>query len=161
MVAVSSRATISTRGVRMSEASRSSKRMAEQMSWLSSASRPPWSSASVTMVTSSSLVMPTSSLVWKTLDSSFFHREKKKVAGVRITMKNRRMGAENRAKLSGDSLARLLGETSPKIKITMVSTTVDTAGPLVLPRRSIKSTADRVVATLLTMLLPIRMVDRS
>ena len=65
------------------------------------------------------------------------------------------------AKASGCSLARLLGETSPKIRITMVSTVADTVGPRTSSMSLIKSTAPMVVATLLTMLLPIRMVDRS
>ena len=39
------------------------------------------------------------------------------------------IGVENMAKLSGRSLAMLLGVTSPKMSTSKVSTTVDTVGP--------------------------------
>ena len=76
-------------------------------------------------------------------------------------MKKRSRGVENMAKASGDSLARLLGEISPKTRITTVSTTVETAGPLCASSRSTKKRVDTVVAEMFTMLLPIRMVERS
>ena len=70
-----------------------------------------------------------------------------------------RKGAENMAKPSGNSLARLLGVTSPKISTTTVSTTVDTVGPEAPPSSRVKNTVPTVVAVMLTMLLPIRMVE--
>ena len=76
-------------------------------------------------------------------------------------MNSRSRGAENMAKASGDSLARLLGEISPKMSTTTVSTMVDTAGPLAWPMSLMNSRVDRVAATLLTMLLPMRMVESS
>ena len=78
-----------------------------------------------------------------------------------MTIKSLSRGAENIANCSGCSLARLLGETSPKIRITMVSTVAETAGPRCSPTSLMNSTAPTVVATLLTMLLPMRMVDSS
>ena len=65
------------------------------------------------------------------------------------------------AQASGRSLARLLGVTSPKTRITTVSTVADTVGPLALPMSLINSTAPMVVATLLTMLLPMSRVESS
>ena len=129
MVAVSSTATMSTRGVRISSTSRSLNSMAERMSSLSSWSRPPSFSAWSTMVISSSSVMPSSSLWRKTRLSSRFHWAKRKFTGRSTSRKTRRKGAENMAKDSACSLARLLGEISPKIRITTVRTMVDTRGP--------------------------------
>ena len=63
------------------------------------------------------------------------------------------------AQPSGFSLARLLGETSPKIRMTMVKTMAETVGPRTSSISLMNSTAPMVVATLLTMLLPMRMVD--
>ena len=44
-------------------------------------------------------------------------------------MSTRRMGAENMAKRSAQSLAMLLGEISPKISTTTVTTTVEIVAP--------------------------------
>ena len=63
------------------------------------------------------------------------------------------------AKLSGYSLARLLGETSPKMSTTMVITTVEITAPFCSRRPSVKNTVAREEADRLTMLLPTRMVD--
>ena len=103
--------------------------MAERISWLSCWSRPPSFSASDTMVISSSSVMPWSSEGWKIMFSSRFHWENRKFRGRRTSRNTRRMGAENMAKPSACSLARLLGEISPKISTTSVSTTVEMVGP--------------------------------
>jgi hypothetical protein len=46
-----------------------------------------------------------------------------------MARKTRSRGAENMAKDSAFSLARLLGEISPKMSTTAVSTMVDTRGP--------------------------------
>ena len=54
-----------------------------------------------------------------------------------------------------------MGVTSPKTRITTVSTVADTVGPLALPMSLINSTAPMVVATLLTMLLPMSRVESS
>ena len=61
----------------------------------------------------------------------------------------------------GGLLGQALGEISPKTRITTVSTTVETAGPLCASSRSTKKRVDTVVAEMFTMLLPIRMVERS
>ena len=113
------------------------------------------------MVTSSSSVMPSSLSLWNSLVSSFFHRPNRKFSGVSTAMNSRSRGAENMANASGDSLARLLGEISPKMSTTTVSTMVDTAGPSAWPMSLMNSRVDRVAATLLTMLLPMRMVESS
>ena len=76
-----------------------------------------------------------------------------------ITISTRSTGAENRAKASGDSLARLLGEISPKMRITSVMTSVATAGPRASSSSEMKSTVETVVAALLTMLLPMSSVE--
>ena len=78
-----------------------------------------------------------------------------------MTTSRRSRGVAIMAQPSGFSLARLLGETSPKIRITTVSTMADTVGPVTSSIRLIKSTAPMVVATLLTMLLPISRVESS
>ena len=57
-------------------------------------------------------------------------------------------------------MARLLGDTSPKIRMMMVKATVATVGPSSW-KRLVHSTVAMVVAVMLTMLLPIRMVDSS
>ena len=51
------------------------------------------------------------------------------MSGVRAMMNTRRMGAENIAKASAQSLATLLGEISPKISTTTVITTVEIVAP--------------------------------
>ncbi len=76
-------------------------------------------------------------------------------------MSSRRKGAENMANCSGNSLAMLLGEISPKIRITMVTTRVATAGPWASPSREMNSSVASEVDALLTTLLPMRMVDSS
>ena len=161
MESVSSTATMSTLGVRISSTSRSWNSMAARMSLLSCWSRPPSLSAWSTRVTSSSSVMPPSADLRNTLDSSRFHWVNRKFSGVRTVRSTPSSGVANMANRSGDSLARLLGETSPKIRITTVSTMADTVGPVTSSIRWIKSTAPMVVATLLTMLLPISRVESS
>ena len=78
---------------------------------------------------SSSSVMPSPSagrMIWL---RSRFHWEKRKFSGRRITSSTRSSGEAHMAKRSGDSLAMLLGEISPKISTTTVSTTVEMVGP--------------------------------
>jgi hypothetical protein len=94
-------------------------------------------------------------------ESRRFHWVNRKLAGVSTATKARSRGAESMAQASGLSLARLLGETSPKIRITTVSTMADTVGPRTSSSSRMNSTAPMVVATLLTMLFPMRMVDSS
>ena len=112
------------------------------------------------MVISSSSVMPGSSEGRKIRFSSFFHWEKRKFSGRRISRNTRSMGAENMAKPSACSLARLLGEISPKISTTSVSTTVEMVGPYAA-YSLVKSTVPTVDAVMFTMLLPMRMVEIS
>lgn len=64
------------------------------------------------------------------------------------------------AKISGLSLAKLLGNISPKIKTIMVITTVATARPEE-PKKAVKTTVAMDAAAILTMLLPMRIVDRA
>ena len=92
--------------------------------------------------------------------SSRFHWENRKFSGRRTSRNTRRMGAENMAKLSACSLARLLGEISPKIRMMTVRATVDTVGPYWWNHR-VHSTVATVVAVMFTTLLPMRMVDSS
>ena len=54
---------------------------------------------------------------------------KRKFRGRSTVRKNFSRGAANMAKASGDSLARLLGGDLAKNQMTTVSTTVDTVGP--------------------------------
>ena len=81
------------------------------------------------MVSSSSSVMPCSSWLLNTRDSSFFHCIKSQFTGASTMRQTRKMGAENMANRSGDSLATLLGEISPKIRTKTVITTVDRVTP--------------------------------
>ena len=113
------------------------------------------------MPTSSSSVMELSSELWNSREISFFHWVNRKFRGVSTTKKSFSRGREATAQDSGDSLAKLLGVTSPKIRMTTVSTAAEMAGPRSAPASLMNSTAPMVVAALLTMLFPIRMVDRS
>ena len=78
---------------------------------------------------SSSSVMPGSPEGRNTRFKSRFHWVNRKFSGRRITSSTRSSGAENMAKDSAFSLAMLLGEISPKISTTRVSTTVEMEGP--------------------------------
>ena len=133
--------------------------MALRISVPSCSSMPPSCLASSTMMRSSSSVMPFSLENLKIRDRSFFHWPNRKLAGLKMITSTRRMGAENRAKFSGTSLARLLGETSPKISTTMVITRVDRLEPLSSPKRRTNSTVATEVLVMFTMLFPIRIVD--
>ena len=135
--------------------------MALRTSSLSCWSRLPSVSAWSTMPISSSSVMPSSSWCRSSTRSSFFHWVNRKFTGVSTTAITHSSGVATMAQASGRSLARLLGVTSPKIRITMVSTVADTVGPFPGPMSWINSTAPMVVATLLTMLLPMRRVESS
>ena len=63
------------------------------------------------------------------------------------------------ANCSGDSLAILFGETSPKISTTIVVTTVDILAPASSPRSFTNMTVASDALAMLTMLFPIRIVD--
>ena len=73
--------------------------------------------------------------------------------------KTLRIGAENMANRSGDSLAILFGDTSPNIRTTIVVTTVETLAPASSPRKRTKMSVDREAQAMFTMLLPIRIVE--
>ena len=90
----------------------------------------PSCSTSSTSINSSVWVIFLSPLTLNTLDSRRFQRVKRKFTGVSSHMKARMMGAENMAKRSGLSLARLLGEISPKISTTTVTTAVEIVAPI-------------------------------
>ena len=112
------------------------------------------------MVFSSSSVMEWSGPVLKRNMSKIFHFENSQLIGVRRPMRKRMNGSENMAKRSGDSLARLLGLTSPKISTTIVMTTVETVAPY--PAYSFtNSTVAIAVLAMFTRLFPTRIVERS
>ena len=75
-------------------------------------------------------------------------------------MKKRSSGANAIAIRSGLSFARLFGEISPKMRTTTVSTMVDTGTPL-SPIHRVKSTVAIEATDRFTILLPIKMVERS
>ena len=56
-------------------------------------------------------------------------------------------------------MAAVLGETSPKMSTVTVMTTVEIKAPFWSFSPSTNSRVDNVVATMLTMLLPTRMVE--
>ena len=69
------------------------------------------------------------------------------------------IGAEKRANSSGDSFAKVFGEISPKISTTTVVTMVEREGPVSSPAQRINNTVATDADAILTMLLPMRMVD--
>ena len=82
------------------------------------------------------------------------------MSGVRSTISTRRDGVTARATASAFCLARLLGEISPKISTTTVMTTVERVTPA-SPTNRTNSTVAMDAAAILTMLLPMRMVESS
>ncbi len=157
----SSTATTSTRGVSTSSTSTSSNSIALRISRLSRSVRPPSFSASLTIVISSPSVMVSSSSLWKCRLSSFFHWPNSQVNGVNRVIRTCSTGATAPAILSGISLARLFGDTSPKIRMIMVSTRVDSDAPSSSPTSRVNKTALREAAAIFTILLPIRIVESS
>ena len=95
------------------------------------------------------------------LESRRFHMLKMKFSGVSIHMNTLSSGAEKRAKLSGASLAMLLGEISPKMRTTTVMTAVATEAPASSPRCRMKSTVPMEERAMFTMLLPMSSVESS
>ena len=69
------------------------------------------------------------------------------------------IGAENIANFSGDSFAMLFGEISPKINTTTVITSVEIPAPISSPRSFTNKIVAREEHPILTILLPIRIVD--
>ena len=65
------------------------------------------------------------------------------------------------ATVSGISLARVLGVTSPKMRTTTVSTMVEVVAPRSAPSHLVKRTVPMEAAAIFTMLLPMRMEERS
>ena len=120
---------------------------------------PPSCCTSSTSVSSSSCENVRSFSKWNTRQSSFFQPEKIALMGFRITSSTRMMGVTAMAKLSGISLAMLLGVISPKISTTTVQTMVETVGPDEEPIRSTNSTVPMEAREILTILLPTRMED--
>ena len=88
---------------------------------------PCWTSS--TSISSSSCDILLSPFRRNAFASSLFQREKSRLSGSSTQMSTRRMGAENMAKRSAQSLAMLLGEISPKISTTTVTTTVEIVAP--------------------------------
>ena len=84
---------------------------------------------SSTSIKSSSCDILLSPFRRNTFASSFFQSENRKLSGVRTKRKTCRMGAENIAKRSAQSLATLLGEISPKTSTTTVTTMVEIVAP--------------------------------
>ena len=135
--------------------------MALRMSWLSRSVSSPSFSASLTMVMSSPSVMASLSLLWTKRPSSFFHWLNSQVSGVRRVISRFSTGDTAVAIVSGISLARVLGVTSPKMRTTIVSTMVEAVAPRSSPSHLVKRTVPMEAAAMFTMLLPMRMEERS
>ena len=115
---------------------------------------------SFTSISSSSGDILLSASRWNTLASSFFHRENRAFSGISSQIRHRRNGAAVMAHSSAQSLAMLLGDISPKISTTTVTTTVDNVAPM-SPKLLTNSTVPREAMAMFTILLPMRMVDSS
>jgi len=113
------------------------------------------------MVISSPSVMVSSSVLWMKCPSRRFHWVNSQVSGVNRISSRFKKGDTAVATVSGISLARLLGVTSPKISTTTVSTMVDTVAPRSGSSRRVNSTVPMDAAAMLTILLPMRMVESS
>ena len=135
--------------------------MALRISSLSRSVSSPSFSASLTMVISSPSVMVSSSVLWTKCPSRRFHWLNSQVRGVNSTMSRFSIGDTAVATVSGISLARLLGVTSPKISTTMVSTMVDIVAPRSAPSARVNRMVPMEAAAMFTMLLPMRMVESS
>ena len=127
--AVTGSAARSTRWMRMSCATCSEKPMAFFSSSPSSRSMLPSCCTSSTSISSSSWDILLAPLRRNTRLSSFFHRENSQFSGSSTQMNTRRMGADSMVHRSAQSLAMLLGEISPKISTTTVTTTVEMVAP--------------------------------
>ena len=95
----------------------------------SSRSTLPSCCTSSTSISSSSWDILLAPLRRNTRLSSFFHRENSQFSGSSTQMSTRRMGADSMVHRSAQSLAMLLGEISPKISTTTVTTTVEMVAP--------------------------------
>ena len=126
----------------------------------SSLSMLPSCCTSFTSISSSSGDILLSPSRWNILASSFFHRENSAFSGISSQIRHRRNGAAVMAQFSAQSLAMLLGEISPKISTTTVTTMVDSVAPA-SPKLLTNSAVARDAMAMFTMLLPIRMVDSS
>ena len=135
--------------------------MALRISWLSRSVSSPSFSASLTMVISSPSVMVSSSLLWMKCPSRRFHWVNSQFKGVNSTISRLSTGDTAVATVSGISLARLLGVTSPKISTTTVSTMVDTVAPRSAPSALVNRMVPMEAAAMFTMLLPMRIVESS
>ena len=86
--------------------------------------------------------------------------ENSQFTGFSTLIRKRMTGVTAMAMVSGASLARLLGEISPKISTRTVITAVETLTPA-LPIQLTNSMVPTDAKAMLTMLLPTRMVDSS
>ena len=89
---------------------------------------------------------------------SRFQAESSQLTGIRMVTQARSAGAAAMAKRSGASLARVLGDISPRSSTSTVITTVERVTPR-LPNQPTNSTVARAVERMLTMLLPMRMEE--
>ena len=158
----SSAATISTRGVRISDTSRSWNSMALRISSLSCSSRPPSFSAWSTIVTSSSSVMPSSSRLWMIRESRRFHWVNRKLAGVSTATKRPQQGGREH----GPGLRALLGQALGRDLAKDQDHHSEHDGghrgpPHVIQQPDEQHRADGGGRVMLTMLFPMRMVDSS
>ena len=135
--------------------------MALRISSLSRSVSSPSFSASLTIVISSPSVMVSSSVLWTKCPRRRFHWLNSHVSGVNTSISRLSAGATAVATVSGISLARLLGVTSPKISTTTVSTMVDTVAPRSAPSILVKMMVPIEAAAMFTILLPMRMVESS
>ena len=113
------------------------------------------------MVMSSPSVMASLSLLWTKCPNSFFHWLNSQVRGVKRVRSRLSTGDTAVAMVSGISLARVLGVTSPKMRTTTVSTIVEVVAPRSAPSHLVKRTVPMEAAAIFTMLLPMRMEERS
>ena len=105
--------------------------------------------------------MVSSSVLWTKCPRKRFHWLNSHVSGVNTSISRLSAGATAVATVSGISLARLLGVTSPKISTTTVSTIVDTVAPRSAPSILVKMMVPMEAAAMFTILLPMRMVESS
>ena len=123
-------ASISILCVRISAAVRSPNSRAFRRSSPSFLSIPPSFSTSSINRSNSSCDIPVLLSVLTQRETNFFQCEKRKLSGVSTQIHRPIKGALNIANRSGTSFAILLGVISPKIKTTIVTTTVETVAPI-------------------------------
>ena len=90
---------------------------------------------------------------------NFFHKPNRKLSGRKRLTRKRSGYAETQANVSGRRLASTLGVISPKMSTTIVSTTVETVGPICSPISEVKISVPILAEAILTMLSAISSVE--